>query len=531
MPETGKQNVSLIRLLGLGRGTAALPASLVRAQLKAARAPYPVSFICTVLVGALVSFTAPRPDLVWLPTLMLLAVSVWSLARWSTQRDSDWLVTDSRNTVVTLSTLSFITAASWGLMLYAALIDNDQDGRILLTCAITGVMSVGALTVATLPLASVAFLCGAMIVVVPTIHLVHLPASVFGLLCIFFTLLSRSIVAQARLFIAHYYAGEELIEAERERGSAEEAARHASERAELAESNARHVQREQAIELRRAEMVILAERFEASVGEAVAGLALAARATRSTADLLAMTSAAQADDIEAIASAAARTSGAADGMHETAGALSEIASNVAERVARQVELTIDAASEARTSGRVIAELTEDAAQVGQVVAMISAIADQTNLLALNATIEAARAGDAGRGFAIVAHEVKSLAGQTRDATCSVEARIATMQHKVEAVAQVMGGILERVQTVSDVAAGIRSAADDQSRVAASITSSAQETASDSAYLHTGVASVSRASENGKRVAAEMADATATIATQADALATSTKAFLAELRAA
>ena len=227
MREPGKQNVSLIRLLGLGRGAAALPASLVRAQLKAARAPYPMTFVCTVLVGALVSFTAPRPDLVWLPTLMLLTVSIWSLVRWYAQRDSDWLVTDSRDTVVTLSTLSFITAASWGLMLYAALIDNDQDGRILLTCAITGVMSVGALTVATLPLASVAFLCGAIVVVVPTVQLVHLPVSVFGLLCIFFALLARSILAQARLFIAHYYAGEELVEAERERHSAEEAARHA----------------------------------------------------------------------------------------------------------------------------------------------------------------------------------------------------------------------------------------------------------------------------------------------------------------
>ena len=531
MPESGKQDVALGRLLGLGRGANALPTSLVREQLKAAREPYPITFASTVVVGGLVALTAPQPDLVWPPTLMLLAVSVWSLFRWYLQRKSDWLVTDSRETVVTLATLSFITAASWGLMLYAALIGSDQDGRILLTCAITGVMSVGALTVATLPLASVAFLCGAMVVVVPTIQLVHLPSSVFGMLCVFFMLLARSVVAQARLFIAHHYAGEDLVTASRDRHSAEEAARHEHERAELAESRAKQSEREQAIEGRRAEMVVLAERFEASVGDAVSGLALAAQATRRTADMLAATSAAQADDIDAIASAAARSSGAADGMHETAGALSAIATDVAARVARQVELTVDATSEARTSERVIAELTDDAAQVGQVVAMINAIADQTNLLALNATIEAARAGDAGRGFAIVAHEVKSLAGQTREATKSVELRIATMQQKVEAVAQVMGGILERVETVSEVAAGIRSAADDQSRVAASITNSAQDTAADSAHLHAGVASVARASENGKRATAEMADATATVAAQVDTLATSTKLFLAELRAA
>jgi methyl-accepting chemotaxis protein len=525
-PDTG-----LIRLLGLGRGEHALPASLVRAQLKAAREPYPITFVSTVLVGALVVFTAARPSLVWPPALMLLAVSIWSLVRWYFQRRSDWLVTDSRDTVVTLATLSFVTAASWGLMLYAALVDSSENGRILLTCAITGVMSVGALTVATLPLASVAFLTGAMVVVVPTIHLVQLPSTVFGMLCVFFILLARSVVAQARLFIQHFYAGQNLTEASRQRASLEDAARAERERAELAEARAQQAQREQAIEGRRADMVALAERFEASVGEAVTALALAAQDTGRSANTLALTSAAQADDIDAIASVAARTSGAADRMHETAGALSNIAAEVADRVAKQVQLTVDATSEARASERVIAELTDDAAQVGQVVAMITAIADQTNLLALNATIEAARAGDAGRGFAIVAQEVKSLANQTRDATKGVEQRIATMQERVEAVAEVMGGILAQVENVSAVAAAIRAAAEDQSQVALTITDSAQGTAEDSAHLHSGVESVARASEQGKRLAAEMAGATAAVAEQVETLAQRTKSFLAELRAA
>lgn len=526
-----KPEVALVRLLGLGRGADALPVGLVRAQLKAAREPYPMTFVSTVVVGGIVALTAPRPDLVWPPTLMLLAVSIWSLIRWYYQKRDDWRVTDSHQTVMTIATLSFVTAASWGLMLYAALIDNNEDGRILLTCVITGVMSVGALSVATLPLASVAFLIGAMVVVVPTIQLVHLPATVFGMLCVFFVLLARSIVAQARLFSTHFYADKNLSEASRERASLEDAARHERDRAELAETRAQQVQREQAIEGRRAEMVALAERFEASVGEAVAGLDRAARETRRSADTLAVTSAAQADDIEAIASVAARTSAAADRMHATAGTLSGIAAEVADRVARQVALTGDATAEARASERVIAELTDDAAQVSQVVAMITAIADQTNLLALNATIEAARAGEAGRGFSIVAREVKSLATQTRDATKGVEQRIATMQGRVNAVAEVMGGILRQVEHVSQVATGIRTAADDQTQVALTITTSAQGTAADSAHLYTGVESVARASEQGKRLAADMVGATAAVAEQVESLAVNTKSFLAELRAA
>ncbi|WP_369292641.1 methyl-accepting chemotaxis protein [Bradyrhizobium yuanmingense] len=71
----------------------------------------------------------------------------------------------------------------------------------------------------------------------------------------------------------------------------------------------------------------------------------------------------------------------------------------------------------------MAGLAAAAERIGSVVQLIAAIAQQTNLLALNATIEAGRVGEAGKGFAIVAQEVKSLASQTAQATVEISGQI------------------------------------------------------------------------------------------------------------
>ena len=97
----------------------------------------------------------------------------------------------------------------------------------------------------------------------------------------------------------------------------------------------------------------------------------------------------------------------------------------------------------QTDGR-IGKLSRAAQEIGDVVKLITAIAEQTNLLALNATIEAARAGEAGRGFAVVASEVKSLASQTAKATDEISNQIAGMQgatqESVAAIKEIGGTI-------------------------------------------------------------------------------------------
>jgi hypothetical protein len=90
-------------------------------------------------------------------------------------------------------------------------------------------------------------------------------------------------------------------------------------------------------------------------------------------------------------------------------------------------LETDAVGQARITNDRVSELSKVAGRIGDVVELINTIAEQTNLLALNATIEAARAGEAGRGFAVVASEVKALAEQTSKATGEIGQQITGIQ--------------------------------------------------------------------------------------------------------
>ncbi|RCS49376.1 HAMP domain-containing protein [Bremerella cremea] len=152
-------------------------------------------------------------------------------------------------------------------------------------------------------------------------------------------------------------------------------------------------------------------------------------------------------------------------METVSSAVEEMSISISQ-IANSMDQVSHIATEAHDlsdSGRsLLNELNSAANEIGDVVILIQDIAEQTNLLALNATIEAARAGEAGKGFAVVASEVKELARQTGDATEDIENRVLRIQSASTESIQSNESIREVVERLNKISQDVAAAVEEQS---------------------------------------------------------------------
>jgi len=304
--------------------------------------------------------------------------------------------------------------------------------------------------------------------------------------------------------------------AERERQAAEKACEQERQRKEA--------------ESRSERMNTLASEFERLSGEVLGAVNGAAQQLDQTARSMSTLAGENAHQATLVASASEETSINVHMIATASDQMANVITEIAQQISHSAQIANKAVSEAEYTSHTINNLAEAAQKVGAVVDLIKDIADQTKLLALNATIEAARAGDAGRGFSVVASEVKNLSSQTAEATDEINDHIAEMQNVTADAVKAISSIKNTIGDMNQVSTTIASAIEEQGLATREIASNSQQAAIGTQEVSHNIITVNGTASKTGESAQKVVTAATDLTEQSDKLSNAVKNFLQEVKA-
>jgi methyl-accepting chemotaxis protein len=282
---------------------------------------------------------------------------------------------------------------------------------------------------------------------------------------------------------------------------------------------------------RRAELLTIADEFETAVGSVVDSLADEISSTSSTAADLSKSAQASAEVTGRVNDAAASV---AENVQTVATAARQLSTSIAE-IGRQVHVARDVAQETRSRStqteEQVAALADKVNAIGSVIDIINGIAEQTNLLALNATIEAARAGDAGKGFTVVASEVKALANQTTVATEDIRRNIEAVRSATKDAVDAVRSIGTAISSLESATGTIASAVEQQNAATSEIDRNTGITAEETHSITQAIAEVTRSVADTDQSARRVDRHSSTMRDKSAAMQKEVKGFLSRIRSA
>lgn len=406
-------------------------------------------------------------------------------------------------------------ASGWSIFFYTAMVHLPEEWHGMAVGMSIGVIAMGGMGCSAYPLLSLGFTATVALGGMVGVQVADRPlADIYCYAWSYMVLLlytqhhfrSRSTLKNVR-----DAAELETIEAEKRKAvdsqtAAERELFEAREAARLQDEE----RRDKKDQARKKELIELATQFETTIGEVSESVAAASRKFSVTAKVMSQQASDASTQIEHIAEAMAQV---AQGSTAAAAASDEFAisiENVTVQAASAAQLARETKETTTATDATMGLLTQRAEGIGEIANLINIIAGRTRLLAINASIEAARGGAAGRGFEVVASEVKELASQTSNATKNVSGSIKDMQQRSRASAKELTDIREQIGVLETAATSIATAMDQQSHAGKSLAESID-------FAAAGAGEVSASTQELRKAASAVDQASGQLTTASDDL--------------